>query len=194
LKPSLPRAAKWAFMAALFVAGALAVDAANRFAHSAESPTAFNLAQESRDGFRLHHSACRSRCRIERQPNSAQWIGRSAVYKAITPGIIAEASHFIGTGNPTGFAGQWCKAFTNFVLRRLGYHPGPSLRAIDALRDGMRVSNPQPGDLAVMYPHVTFFDGFDGAGGFVGLGGNQHRNVTRSHFSLARVVAFIRPR
>jgi hypothetical protein len=106
---------------------------------------------------------------------------------------LREAARFVGGGNPTGFRGPWCKAFANFVLRRIGLHPGPSLLAIDALRDGRRVAAPRPGDLAVMAHHVTFFAGFDGAGGFIGLGGNQHHDVTRARFSLGAVVAFIRP-
>jgi uncharacterized protein (TIGR02594 family) len=109
------------------------------------------------------------------------------------PAILAEASRFLSQGNPTGFAGPWCKAFTNFILRRLGFHPGASLLAIDGLRDGARVAAPRPGDLAVMAHHVTFFAGWASNRAFIGLGGNQRHNVTRAHFRAARVLAFVRP-
>jgi uncharacterized protein (TIGR02594 family) len=87
----------------------------------------------------------------------------------------------------------WCKSFSNVVLRRTGHRAGPSLMAIDALRDGVRVRTPRPGDLAVMRGHVTFFVRLDGRGGFVGLGGNQGHRVRYSRFALAAVVAFVRP-
>lgn len=106
---------------------------------------------------------------------------------------LDEAWRWIGVRNPTGFAGPWCKAFTNFVIERLGFHPGPSLMAIDALRDGQRVAVPQPGDLAVMRGHVTFFVRWIDAGRFIGLGGNQHHAVAELVFSRRAVVAFVRP-
>lgn len=107
--------------------------------------------------------------------------------------VLDEAGRWIGAHNPTGFAGPWCKAFTNFVLERLGFHPGPSLQAIDALRDGHRVADPAPGDLAVMPHHVTFFVRWLDGDRFVGLGGNQGNAVAESIFSRRAVVAFVRP-
>ena len=107
--------------------------------------------------------------------------------------VLAEAARFVGSGNPTGFYGPWCKAFTNFVLLRVGKHPGPSLLAIDALADGRRVARPRPGDLAVMRSHVTFFAGWDGHGGFLGLGGNQGHRVRVSRFPVRSVIAFVDP-
>ena len=116
---------------------------------------------------------------------AAAWGGGSA--------LVAEAARYVGSGNPTGFRGPWCKAFTNMVLREEGYHPGPSLRAIDALADGYRVSSPEPGDLAVMRGHVTFFAQWDGPDAFDGLGGNQGHAVRLSHFWRGAVVAWVRP-
>lgn len=188
------RIAKWVGLALLFIVGAMAVDAANRFAHSAESPTAFNLAQERAFPRTMDPQLFR--------PHQGNYSRITAVLRTrqIMPAtgvsdVIREASRWLWSGNPTGFRGPFCKAFTNFVLRRLGFHPSPSLLAIDALRDGVRVASPQPGDLAVMASHVTFFAGFDGSGAFIGLGGNQgHHNVTRARFPLGRVVAFVRPK
>ena len=116
----------------------------------------------------------------------AAWGGGSA--------LVAEAARYVGWSNPTGFRGPWCKAFTNMVLREAGYHPGPSLRAIDALADGQRVSAPQPGDLAVMRGHVTFFAQWDGPDAFDGLGGNQGHAVRLSRFWRGAVIAWVRPR
>jgi hypothetical protein len=115
----------------------------------------------------------------------------------MTSRVIQIASRYIGHGNVTGFRGAWCKYFTNKVLREAGFHPSPSGMAIDGLLDGQRVRNPQPGDLAVMRSHITFFAGYGGRG-FIGIGGNQgghygHRDVTVSSYSFNRVVAFVRP-
>jgi hypothetical protein len=111
-----------------------------------------------------------------------------------TSRVLAEAAKYAGAGNPTGFRGPWCKAFEVMILRRLGYHPSSSFLAIDALRDGVRVSTPRPGDIAVMPRHVTFFAGWGGRG-FIGIGGNQagHR-VTESTFPVGEVIAWIEPR
>ena len=117
---------------------------------------------------------------------AAAWGGGSA--------LVHEAARYVGWSNPTGFRGPWCKAFTNMVLREAGYHPGPSLRAIDALADGQRVSAPQPGDLAVMRGHVTFFAQWDGPDAFDGLGGNQGHAVRLSRFWRGAVIAWVRPR
>ena len=108
--------------------------------------------------------------------------------------VVELAAHYAGWGNPTGFRGPWCKAFTNKILREAGYHPGPSLRAIDALAVGQRVSAPQPGDLAVMRGHVTFFAQWDGPDAFDGLGGNQGHAVRLSRFWRGAVIAWVRPR
>jgi uncharacterized protein (TIGR02594 family) len=109
-----------------------------------------------------------------------------------SPGILAKAEGYIGDGNPTGFRGLWCKAFVNMVLRETGHAVDQSMRAIDGLDLGQRVSDPRPGDIAVMPHHITFFAGWGGRG-FYGLGGNQGRRVRMSNYSTRRVIAFIRP-
>ncbi|MGO9769136.1 MAG: hypothetical protein ACLPSW_06195 [Roseiarcus sp.] len=109
--------------------------------------------------------------------------------------LVAEAARYVGGGNPTGFHEAWCRDFVNMVLERTGHRlADKSHAAIAALNLGPRVDYPQPGDLAVMRGHVTIVASVDGAGGFVGLGGNQgHGRVTYSHFSMRSVVAFVRP-
>ena len=107
--------------------------------------------------------------------------------------VLSIAARFLGQSDPTHIGAPWCASFVNFVLRQAGYHPHGSLMAIDALRDGQRVSTPQPGDLAVMRGHITFFAGYAGPGRFVGLGGNQGHRVKYSQFAIRRVVAWVRP-
>lgn len=116
----------------------------------------------------------------------------SGLSSAASSGILAEAESYIGEGNPTGLHGRWCKAFVNMVLRKTGHTVDRSARAIDGLHLGYRVSNPQPGDLAVMPHHITFFAGWGGRG-FYGIGGNQGRSVRMSNYSTRQVIAFIHP-
>lgn len=118
---------------------------------------------------------------------------RATAYEG-SSSVLAVASRFVGDSNPTGFRGPWCKAFVNMVARKTGHFTNASLRAVDALRMGFRVRSPQPGDVAVMRSHTTFFAGYGGRG-FLGLGGNQsHHRVTVSSYPLSRVIAWIRLR
>ena len=48
-----------------------------------------------------------------------------------SPSIVAEAAHYIGSRNPTGFRGPWCKAFVNMVGRHVGIYVNGSFRARD---------------------------------------------------------------
>lgn len=157
-------------------------------ADAAKSPTQFWLSQASLAPSLIRPSAAHPWTRL----SLSSWDPGRREGGPSASAIIAEASHWLGRGNPTGFQGPWCKAFTNFVLRRLGFHPGPSLLAIDALRDGRRVADPRPGDIAVMPHHVTFFAGW-AEQDFLGLGGNQGHDVNVSRFPLRRVIAFIEP-
>jgi len=107
--------------------------------------------------------------------------------------LLAEASRWIGRGNPTGKPGPWCAWFASFVLERTGRPPLANGFALSALRYGARVADPRPGDLVVMRSHVTFFAGWDGEGAFLGLGGNQNHRVRVSRFARRAVIAFVRP-
>ncbi len=107
--------------------------------------------------------------------------------------ILAIAELFLGQGDPTHIGAPWCASFANLVMREAGYHPSRSLMAADKIHDGQRVASPQPGDLAVMRGHVTFFVKANGDGTFVGLGGNQHRRVQYSRFAVRTVIAWVRP-
>lgn len=108
--------------------------------------------------------------------------------------LLAEASRWLGQGNPTPFHEAWCRDFVNMVLERAG-HPlaDRSHLALRALRLGPRVRAPRPGDLAILPGHVTFFAGWDGEDAFLGLGGNQRNRVRVSRFARRAVIAFVRP-
>jgi len=119
--------------------------------------------------------------------------GEAIAARAGAGDILAEARRWIGYGNPTPFREPWCRDFVNMVIERAGYRLADrSHVAIAALGLGAWVSEPRPGDLAVMAGHVTFFAGWDGASAFVGLGGNQHHRVTLARFARRAVVAFVR--
>jgi uncharacterized protein (TIGR02594 family) len=123
---------------------------------------------------------------------SGSSVSTSSGSPAASSGILAEAERYVGEGNPTGFHGLWCKAFVNMVLRKTGHAVDRSARAIDGLHLGTRVSDPRPGDLAVMSHHITFFAGWGGRG-FYGIGGNQGHRVRVSNYSTRQVIAFIHP-
>jgi uncharacterized protein (TIGR02594 family) len=107
--------------------------------------------------------------------------------------LLAVASRYVGARNPTGTRGPWCRDFVNHVVRKAGLPlADTSRKARDAVRLGRRVSQPRPGDLAVMRSHVTIVAGFED-GRVVGLGGNQcGGRVCVSRYAQARVIAFIR--
>jgi uncharacterized protein (TIGR02594 family) len=113
------------------------------------------------------------------------------------PGVIAEASRFLGAGNVTGVRGPWCADYASMVLRRTGRRPLASRSAASALAYGPRVSQPRPGDLVVVgarragyAAHVGFFAGWEG-GRVVIVSGNWGHRVARSSIAPQSVVAFI---
>ena len=106
--------------------------------------------------------------------------------------LLTVARKYLGSGKFTHYSGPWCRDFINVVVRRAGYHLANTSRsAIDALRLGQHVSNPQPGDLVVMRHHVTIFAGY-GKRGVIGLGGNQSHHVQYSSYPRRRVLAYVR--
>jgi uncharacterized protein (TIGR02594 family) len=107
--------------------------------------------------------------------------------------LLAVASRYVGGRNPTGTRGPWCRDFVNHVVRKAGLPLADSSRkARDAVRLGRRVSQPRPGDLAVMRSHVTIVAGIE-AGRVVGLGGNQcGGRVCVSRYAQSRVIAYVR--
>lgn len=108
--------------------------------------------------------------------------------------LIAVAARYVGRSGPAlGLPARlWCRDFVNFALAKAGQPPRDrSRRAIDAVRLGRRVRDPQPGDLAVMRHHVTVVVAIKG-GKVIGLGGNQGRRVKLSSYDARRVLSYVR--
>ena len=106
--------------------------------------------------------------------------------------IVAEAARYIGSRNPTGFRGPWCKAFVNMVARRSGYYVNTSLRAVDAALMGQRVAGPVPGAYRVTRGHVSLVARVEGSRVVAISGNNGHGRVGWSHYA-ARGAAYYLP-
>ena len=96
--------------------------------------------------------------------------------------LIAVASRYLGSRNPTRQRGPWCGHFLNLVLQQAGLAPMPGNRAIDALRLGPRLPRAVPGSLIVRRHHVEISLG-DGRS----ISGNWHGRVA-IHASSRGVV------
>jgi len=105
------------------------------------------------------------------------------------------ARRYLG-GNPTGRSRLWCAHFMNLVERKLGRSRTGSGMARSYASYGRRVSNPRPGDIAVLRRR---------GGGHVGyvisvsdskvrlISGNHGRKVGIGSYLRSRVIAFVRP-
>ena len=158
------------------------------------SPLAF--AQESHGEFWRQEAARQasgaSKPDRRQRPPSRHYTPPARGYAAGAP-LLDVASRYVGRRNPTGTRGPWCRDFVNYAIRRAGLRLADSGRkARDAVRLGRRVSQPRPGDLAVMRSHVTIFKEWAGPGRFIGRGGNQcGGRVCDSRYAASRVT-FIR--
>jgi uncharacterized protein (TIGR02594 family) len=105
------------------------------------------------------------------------------------------ASRYLGT-NPTGRKSLWCAEFMNMMERKMGRPGTGSAMAKSYASYGRRVSNPRPGDIAVISRkgggHVGYV--MSVSGGKVKLiSGNHGRKVGVGTYSRSRVIAFVRP-
>ncbi len=105
--------------------------------------------------------------------------------------LIANASRYIGSRNPTGFRGPWCAAFLNMTLRQSGYRAGRSNRARDAIQLGSRIQGPVPGAIAVMRNHTGIVLGATN-GKVTLLSGNYSGKVSISEYRQTGIV-FVQP-
>lgn len=108
--------------------------------------------------------------------------------------LLALASRYVGSRNPTGFRGPWCGAFMAMVARRAGLRP-PSgfLRASQWAHAGRRVSGPRVGAIAVLPHHVGIVAGVDQSGNPILLSGNHGRRVGVGAYRARRVIAYVEP-
>jgi uncharacterized protein (TIGR02594 family) len=109
--------------------------------------------------------------------------------------VLAIARGYLG-GNPTGRRRLWCAYFMNLVERKAGRSGTGSGMARSYASYGRRVSNPRPGDIAVLRRkgggHVGYV--MSTSGNKVTLiSGNYGRKVGIGTYPRSRVVAFVRP-
>ncbi|MEC9369195.1 MAG: TIGR02594 family protein [Pseudomonadota bacterium] len=106
------------------------------------------------------------------------------------------ARGYLGT-NPTGRGRLWCAHFMNMVEKKAGRSGTGSGMARSYASYGRRVSDPRPGDIAVVGRkggggHVGYVMGVEG-GKVTLISGNYNRKVGIGKYSMSSVVAFVRP-
>jgi len=110
-------------------------------------------------------------------------------------GAVAVARRYLG-GNPTGRSRLWCAYFMNLVERKLGRSGTGSGMARSYASYGRRVSNPRPGDIAVLRRrgggHVGYVMSVSGSKVQL-ISGNHGRKVGIGSYPRSRVIAFVRP-
>ncbi len=108
---------------------------------------------------------------------------------------ISVARRYMG-GNPTGRRSQWCADFMNLVEKKVGRGGTGSRSSKSYLGYGKPVSNPQPGDIVVLYRpgggHVGYFMGWKD-GKIELISGNHGRKVGVGTYPKSRVLGYRRP-
>lgn len=108
---------------------------------------------------------------------------------------ISIARRYLG-GNPTGRRRLWCAHFMNLVERKAGRSGTGSGMARSYASYGRRVSNPRPGDIAVLRRrgggHVGYVMSTSSSKVTI-ISGNHGRKVGIGTYPRSRVVAFVRP-
>ena len=110
-------------------------------------------------------------------------------------GAVAVAKRYLGT-NPTKRSRRWCAEFMNMVERKMGRRGTGSAMAKSFASYGRRVSNPRPGDIAVLSRrgggHVGYVMSVQGNKVKL-ISGNHGRKVGIGTYPRSRVIAFVRP-
>ncbi len=111
--------------------------------------------------------------------------------------VVAEAAHWIGSGNFTGRPGPWCADAVSAWLERSGHRPLEGRMASAALAYGPRLEQPEVGALAVLgsrrgwASHVGVVSGVDRDGTIHLISGNWGRRVAEAVIPRASVIAFV---
>lgn len=90
----------------------------------------------------------------------------------------------------------WCAAFINAILEREGFIGTNDNRARSFRDYGVKVSNPEVGDIVVFKSHVGIFIEYKQINDtlYVGvLGGNQSDSVKVSYFPVKKIITIRRP-
>lgn len=108
---------------------------------------------------------------------------------------VTVAKRYLGT-NPTRRGRRWCAEFMNMVERKVGRSGTGSAMAKSYANYGRRVSNPRPGDIAVLSRkgggHVGYVMSVQGNKVKL-ISGNHGRKVGIGTYPRSRVIAFVRP-
>ena len=111
--------------------------------------------------------------------------------------VVAEAAHWIGSGNFTGRPGPWCADAVSAWLERSGHRPLDGRMASSALAYGPRLERPEVGALAVLgsrrgwASHVGVVSSVDRDGSIHLISGNWGRRVAEAVVSRGSVIAFV---
>jgi uncharacterized protein (TIGR02594 family) len=113
---------------------------------------------------------------------------------------IVKYAHEIGINWINDDETPWCGVFPNWVLKKAGLKYLSSAVARDALKLGLPVSDPKPGDLVIYWResiesykgHLGFFLGYSQSGEIFTLGGNQSNMVSIAPYSANMVLGFRR--
>jgi uncharacterized protein (TIGR02594 family) len=160
-----------------------------------------------RSVFAVGHSSCDDRylytCDTrgwqpapEHTPHRHPRIQGEESFRSESSAVLAEARRWMGT-NPTGRGRLWCARFMNFVLERTGRNGTGSDLAMSFAHYGRRLSEPQPGAIAVLSRrgggHVGVVSGIDARGNPIIISGNHGGRVGESAYPRSRVRAYVMP-
>lgn len=113
----------------------------------------------------------------------------------------ADLTRMLSEGNGTKIDPiriPWCAAFMNAVLKESGYEGTNSLAARSFLSYGIKIKNPEEGDIVVFKRgsstdtgHVAFFVGYEYINNkqyIKALGGNQKKSVTMALYPANKLI------
>jgi len=111
--------------------------------------------------------------------------------------VVAEATHWIGSGKFTRQAGPWCADAVSAWLQRSGHRPLEGRMASSALAYGPRLQRPEVGALAVLgsrrgwASHVGVVSSVGSDGSIHLISGNWGRRVAEAVVPRGSVIAFV---
>jgi uncharacterized protein (TIGR02594 family) len=157
---------------------------------------------ERRIARRSHEDSSGSQMGVEASANAGAVSGDAAASSGFPADfglskIVADARHYLGSGNPTDRRTLWCARFMNMVLHETGF-PGTGSDAARSFASyGHRVSGPRVGAIAVMARrgggHVGIVSGIDAKGNPIVISGNYGHRVAEASISRGRIYAYVMP-
>ena len=129
---------------------------------------------------------------------ASQYIGLQEIVGEEHNPIILQMFKDIGFSWVKDDETAWCSCFINWVAYQTGCAMSNKLNARSWLYVGKETSNPEPGDIAVLWResptswkgHVGIFTGSTKTGNIWLLSGNQNNEVNVSEYSSAQLLQF----